>query len=256
MLILPAIDLYDHERDAKTKYISVHFNSHPTTGQIAWCTNKYGLNKSKFVKYSLNNEQFWKVIYICFCEAVLANKGRTLILVETNEAIYVMKQWIESWFPEFIGKIGTFHGTTKVADREIAKQHKIVITNRQCGGTCLDIANLGLCFPVLAPAKSKIIAQQLFGRVGREGAILDTFVYLDVIDEGFKKIKEFYSFRLPVFMKYATSCSRVLMKDNDIDKKYENYYMLRNPPVQTIKKCPWDIKIPEVIKCPWDIKLS
>lgn len=92
---------------------------------------------------------------------------------------------------------------------------------------CMDIPDLGLCFPVLVPTKSKVITHQLFGRVGREGTVLTKFVYLDIVDEGFKKLKEFYTYRLPVFMKYATSCSRVIYKDNDLNQKYEQYHSER-----------------------------
>lgn len=224
---VPSIELFEKERDAVTQYISVHFNSHPSPGQIMNCMNKFGLIKARYIDYILRNDNFWKLLYCCFYEAVLPNPGRTLILTEVNAPIPILKNWIESEFPEFIGQIGTFHGDSSEAERAEAKTKRIVITNRQCGGTCMDIPDLGLCFPVLVPTKSKVITHQLFGRVGREGTVLTKFVYLDIVDEGFKKLKEFYSFRLPVFMKYATSCSRVIYKDNDLNRKYEQYHSER-----------------------------
>ena len=225
---VPSIELFDKERDAMAQYISVHYNSHPTPYQIMNCMNKFGLIKARYIDYCLKNDNFWKVVYCCFCEAILPNPGRTLILTETNPPIQIIKQWIESNFPEYIGQIGTFQGETSEKDRAIAKQCKIVITNRMCGGTCLDIQNLGVCFPVLVPTKSRVITQQLFGRVGREGATLPNFLYLDIVDEGFRKLKEFYTFRLPVFMKYATKCSKVLYRDYDLNQRYEHYSTMRN----------------------------
>lgn len=248
---VPSIELFNKERDAKTRYVSVHFNSHPTPIQIMSCMNKFGLIKPRYIDYLLNNQNFWMLIYICFNEAVLHNVGRTLLLVETNNAIPILKQWIEEEFPEYIGRIGTFHGETKEEDRNLAKKKTIIITNRMCGGTCLDIEDLGLCFPLMVPAKSKVIAHQLFGRVGREGTVLPNFLYLDVVDEGFKKLKEYYMNKLPVFMKYATNCSRVLYKDNHLREMFNFYKSLRisDPP----HIAPWDIVIPNEVKVPWDI---
>ena len=247
---VPSIELFNKERDAKTRYVSIHFNSHPLSIQIMACMNKFGLVKPRYVEYLLTNQNFWMLIYICFNEAVLPNPGRTLLLVETNNAIPVLKSWIEKEFPEYIGKIGVFYGETKEEDRAIAKKKQIVITNRMCGGTCLDIENLGVCFPLLVPAKSKVIAHQLFGRVGREGTVLPNFLYLDIVDEGFRKLKEYYTNKLPVFMKYATDCSKVLYRDDKLYSMFNYYKDLRNrqPPIIA----PWDIKIPEE-KIPWSI---
>ena len=222
--MVPSIELFDKERDAVTQYISVHFNSHPTPAEIMHCMNKYGLIKARYIDYIIKRDCFWKLLYCCFFEAVVPNPGRTLMLTETNNVIPILKDWIESEFPEYRGHIGTFHGDSKPQERAEAKQQWIVITNRMCGGTCMDIPDLGLCFPVLVPTKSKVITHQLFGRVGREGTTLTKFIYLDIVDEGFKKLKEFYSYRLPVFMKYATSCSRVIYKDNDLNAQFEKYY--------------------------------
>ena len=46
-------------------------------------------------------------------------------------------------------------------------------------------------------------------------------MYIDLVDEGFKKLKEFYTAKQPVFMKYATECSRILYRDFELNKEYD-----------------------------------
>ena len=256
---VPSIELYNKDKDAMTDYLSVHYNSHPTPRQQALCRNKFGFIKSAYVEYAISNEWFWKIVYIIFCEAILPNKGRTLLLTETNHPIPVLKEWIEENFPEFRGQIGTFNGDTSEQERQSAKNQRLVITNRQCGGTCLDIPDLGLCFPLLVPAKSKVTAQQLFGRVGREGTVLPKFLFIELVDEGFKKLKEYHANKMPVYMKYATSVKKVIYRDFDIDQGFNKWTSIRSKP--KLIEPPWRIVIPKeeepkkLIEPPWRIKL-
>ena len=240
---VPSIELFDKKKDAVTKYLSLHFNSHPSSVDQATMKNRYGFNKPAYVDYCIHNKNFWKLVYVAFCEAILLNPGRTLILTETNKPMHTIKEWIEFYFPEYKGQIGMFSGETSDYERELAKQQKIVITNRACGGTCLDIQQLGICFPMLVPAKSKVIAHQLFGRVGREGAVLPMFLYIELVDEGFKSLKDYYSHKLPIFMKYATSCNKILYKDLDLDRSFRDHYAERHKPKSVVP--PWDFVIPE-----------
>ena len=226
---VPNIELYDKERDAMTEYVSIHYNSHPTPTQQAMCRNKFGFVRPAFVDYCIHNESFWKMVYIVFCEAIVNNPGRTLLVSETNNGLPAIKEWIEEYFPEFIGQIGVFNGESKEEERAEAKKKRIVITNRQCGGTCLDIPELGICFPLLVPAKSKVTAQQLFGRVGREGTVLPRFLFIELVDEGFKKLKEYLANKMPVYMKYATSVKKVIYRDYDMNMAYKKHMEARTP---------------------------
>lgn len=255
---VPSIELFDKKKDAVTKYLSLHYNSHPNSTDQLNMRTKYGFNKPGYADYCIHNKYFWKIVYIVFCEAILINPGRTLLLTEINRPMLTLVEWIEYYFPEFKGQIGYFSGSTPDRERELAKQKKIVITNRACGGTCLDIKDLGICFPLLVPAKSKVIAHQLFGRVGRENTVLPMFLYIDIVDEGFRQLKEYYTHKLPVFMKYATSCNKILYRDIDLDRSFREHFGERNrvsveqPPIQEpVQKqhesieCPWTYVIPE-----------
>ena len=270
---VPSIELFDKKKDAVTKYLSIHYNSHPNSTDQLNMRTKYGFNKPAYCDYSIHNKYFWKIVYVIFCEAILLNPGRTLLLTEINRPMPTLVEWIEYYFPEFKGQIGCFSGETPDSEREKAKQKKIVITNRACGGTCLDIKNLGICCPLLVPAKSKVIAHQLFGRVGREGAILPMFLYIDIVDEGFRQLKEYYTHKLPIFMKYATSCNKILYRDIDLDRSFREHFGQRNqtptqvpveqPPAQETTQehhesieCPFTYVVPpEEPKdnLPWDV---
>ena len=249
---VPNIELFNKEEDAKVKCVCIHFTSHPTPMVVVRCRFKYGLNKVEYMKWLQSRETYWKMIYVIFCEAILNMVGSCLLLVEYNNWIPMVKEWIEMNFPEFIGRIGTFHGDTPENEREIAKQQKIIITNRMCGGTCMDSNLINIVFPLAAPVKSDVIAQQMFGRTGREGMEFPNMLYIDLVDEGFKKLKEFYANRNKVFMKYATECSDIVYRDMDIEARYQKYKRLRSIP-------PWSIKIPakiEPVECPWRINLG
>ena len=56
------------------------------------------------------------------------------------------------------------------------------------------------------------------------------FLYIDIVDEGFKQLKEYYTHKLPVFMKYATSCNKILYRDIDLDRSFREHFGERNQP--------------------------
>lgn len=253
---VPSIELFDRKVDARVTYLSIHFNSHPTPLILMQCRNRFKLDKVKYIDWLMQNEWYWMMMYCVFCEAVLPAKGRILILVEFNRCIEIWKNWIETYFPEYIGKIGTFHGETSDREREIAKQQKIIISNRACAGTAMDIENANITLMAAVPIKSRVISQQTFGRVGREGTTLPNMLYIDIVDMGFKVLKEYYAYRYPVYEKYANECRSYIYNDMKLKTDYDRYYKARNP---VLVKPPWHIDLnllkPKLIDPPYSIKL-
>ena len=94
---------------------------------------------------------------------------------------------------------------------------------------------------------------QLFGRVGREGTVLPRFLFIELVDEGFKKLKEYLANKMPVYMKYATSVKKVIYRDYDMNEAYDRYV---NSRTRILVKPPFDIVIPKkkLVKPPFSIR--
>ena len=236
--MVPSIELFNKEEDAKTRYISFHFNSHPTPMQISRCRNMYGLSKPDYVKYIMDNPIFYKVAHILMNIVVEHVKGKVLMLFGTNEAILEFKEWLDVNYPEYKHNIGVYYGKVAQEDRAIQLDKKIILSNVQCAGTALDIQNLNVTIMLAAPVKSRVTAQQTFGRTGREGSTVENMMYIDLVDEGFKKLKEYYSYKQPVFLKYATECSRILYRDYDLEKEYQRVMAHRKAILATMGVTP------------------
>ena len=61
------------------------------------------------------------------------------------------------------------------------------------------------------PFKSRVLAQQTFGRLRAPNTI-----YKDVVDLGFVQTRSYYNFKKPVFAKYATDCLEVRISDQEL----------------------------------------
>ena len=77
----------------------------------------------------------------------------------------------------------------------------------------MDIKNLVGVVNLAEPFKSRVLAQQSFGRTRDKNTI-----YKDIVDLGFKQTRAYYNFKKPVFSKYATSCKEVILRDNELKK--------------------------------------
>ena len=75
----------------------------------------------------------------------------------------------------------------------------------------MDIKYLVETVNLAEPFKSRVLAQQSFGRTRG-----DNTIYKDIVDMGFPQTRAYYNFKKPVFTKYATSCKEVVLKDKQL----------------------------------------
>lgn len=225
---IPSIDLFNHENDPHTKYISIRYNSHPTPQEITKCKNQYGLDRNKYTDYITTKENYYKVLSLIL-NIVLKVEGKTLIYIGTTKAIMKTKEWIISTFPELWDQVGVY--TSKVKENKEAQLEKRIIlsTTKSCGAA-MDIKDLKNTVVLAEPFKSEILAVQTLGRTRAD----NTF-YFEVVDEGFIQIRKFYEYKKPIFEKYALSTAEInFKKQNDLDFAYNNICLERQ---MKYKKC-------------------
>lgn len=195
---MPKIDLFNEERDRRTRYIAVFYNSHPLPGHIRYCSNRYGFDRNRYCNYIMKNEYFYK-IFVIIMEIILKTHYKTLIYIGTNKAILQAYNWIMKYYPELSDQVGIY---TSIIDKSIKEEqlNKMIIlsTTKSCGAA-IDIHGLKMTVVLAEPFKSKVLARQSLGRTRDR----DT-TYIEVVDYGFDAIKGCYQSKLPVFAKYAT----------------------------------------------------
>ncbi len=210
---VPSINLFDVDKDPHTKYAAIRFNSNPNPVEASECKNNYGLNRIKYTNYLVRNEEFQKLLYI-LVDMAIRKPGKHLFYIGNNESILYVRDWIYEHFPELIGFVGIYTSIIPAEFKEEQLTKKIILSTTKSAGAAMDIKGLVETVNLAEPFKSKVLAQQTFGRTRDK----DT-MYKDVVDTGFYYTKKFYEFKKPVFKKYATDCVEVNMSKNQLDEK-------------------------------------
>lgn len=218
---VPMIDLFHQETDPHTKYVGIKFNSHPTAYDISSCRNAYGLNRMGYVDYLVDQPYFHYILHIIVNQAI-KKPGKSLWYIGTNNAIAVVRDWLYDNYPELVGSIGVFNGEVPKDQRREQLEKKIILTNTKSSGAAIDISGLVEVVCLAEPFKSRVLAQQTFGRC-RE----DNTIYKDIVDVGFTQTKSFYNSKRPVFKKYATECLEVRLNDEELKSRVKKILLER-----------------------------
>ena len=102
-------------------------------------------------------------------------------------------------------------------EKKISKDKKIILSTLKSAGAAVDIADLKMTVVLNEPFKSHVTAQQSLGRTRAE----DTY-YIDCIDLGFMHLRKYYTYKKPVFEKYAISSSEIYLKEDELNMRYNN----------------------------------
>lgn len=213
---IPAIDLFNENEDPHTEYIALRYNSNPTPQDISACRNQYGLDRNKYTNgYIVNKENYYKILKIALNLFCKCNEGKCLIYIGTNDAINKTVEWVKNNYPELRNDIGIY--TSVVTDNKEAQLNKRIIfsTTKSCGAA-MDIKGLKMTIVLAEPFKSEVLARQTLGRTRG-----DNTYYIEVVDNGFYHINKYYHYKKPIFDKYATACTEMSMKQNELDIKTE-----------------------------------
>lgn len=213
---LPIIDLFDPENDPRTQYIAFKYNSRFTPVEQSNCVNKFGFNKHNYTNQVIYKPNFIYMLHVVM-DMIRKTDGKVLMYISTNNAILYIYNWILTNYPEYNGNVGIF---TSIIDdpieKEEAKNKKIILSTTSSCAEAMDIPGLKMTVQLAEPMKSKIRSRQSLGRTRDR----DT-TYLDIIDIGVPSTKSYYMKRLPMFEKYATKCTEVNFKDDELFRTAE-----------------------------------
>ena len=223
---VPSINLFDEEIDPHTKYIALKFNSHPSVYDIQECKNAYGLDRNRYIDYLTKRPVFDYILYVILDLAIKAG-GKCLIYIGTNSAIKYTYHWINMHFPELSGDVGIFTTLVDKVQKEKEKDKRIILSTTKSAGAAMDIKGLKLTIVLDEPFKSHVLAQQSLGRT-RD----DNTYYIECVDMGFKQIIKYYNYKLPIFQKYALSCSEMPMRQEELEVRAN--IILNNIPKKSI----------------------
>lgn len=210
---VPGINLFDEDNDPHTEYIAIKWNSRPSAQQISMCKNSYGLDRNKYVGFIIRQPNFWSIMRVVM-DLVIKCKGRVLMYIGTNEGVLALYKWIGTHYPEFIGDIGIY---TSLLDKQAKlkeKDKKLLISTTKSAGLGEHIEGLKMTVVVAEPFKSEVIARQTLGRTRDSGTL-----YVELVDLGFRQIRNFYYAKLPVFQKYAIGTSDVTIDQYELDRR-------------------------------------
>lgn len=213
---IPSINLFDEDNDPHTHYIALKFNSRPSPQQLSACKSIYGLNRIAYIDYLVSQPNFYKILYIALNTVLpsLKYKDKVLIYIGTNNAINIVKTWLESIFPELIGNIGIYTSQIDKVHKRLEKEKTIILSTTKSAGAAEDISNLKFTILAAEPFKSKVIAKQTLGRTRQDG----TF-YIELVDIGFFHIKNYFQYKLDVYKQYALSINISTFTQFELDNK-------------------------------------
>lgn len=210
---VPAIDLFDQDKDPHTDYVAIKWNSHPTAMDISRCKNAYGLDRNRYVDYITQNPNFYMMMRVIM-SMFLRCKGRGLFYIGTNEGIIRVYKWIATEYPQLLGQIGIYTSLLDKDQKMQEKNKKLLLSTTKSAGLGEHIEGLKMTVVLAEPFKSEVLTRQTLGRT-RDS---DT-TYIELVDMGFRYINRFYYHKLPILNKYALSTSDLLIDQYELEKR-------------------------------------
>ena len=207
---VPMIDLFHYDTDPHAAYAAIKFNSNPSAYQVSKCKNAYGMNRMAYTDYVVNQPAFHRLLHILIKQAT-SKPGKSLWYIGTNNGIAMVYNWIIENYPELAYDVGIFNGEIPKEDRRYQLSKKIILTNTKSSGAAIDIPDLVEVVNLAEPFKSRVLAQQTFGRLRASDTL-----YKDIVDLGFVQTRNYYNFKKPIFSKYATKCMDVRITDTEL----------------------------------------
>lgn len=225
---VPAIDLFDADKDPHTIYTAIKYNSMPTAIEKSKCSNnKYGLDRNKYVNYLVEKSTFYEVLTILMNIILKRTSmgGKCLIYIGTNKGIKNVHSWMIENYPELYNDIGILSTLAEDDHRKDAVNKRIILSTTKSAGAGLDIKGLKLTVVLAEPFKSEVLAIQTLGRTRDK----DT-EYIEMVDIAFPQCTRYYNQKKHVFLKRALSCREISMKRDYIVKKFNEIITIRNTP--------------------------
>lgn len=213
---MPKIDLFKEDEDPHTQYMAIHFNSKPSPDIISKCKNKFGFNRLFYTDWVIDNERFLNFAYVLMDKIFNLTKDGTkaLIYIGTNKAIEKFYQFLISVYPQYKYDIGIYTSIIPDTQKEDMLNKRIILSTTKSCGAAIDIAGLKVTVVLAEPFRSEVLTRQTLGRTRA-----DNTLYIDCVDDGFFYTKSYFNSKKPIFNKYATKCTNVVMNEYDINER-------------------------------------
>lgn len=226
---MPKIDLFKEDSDPHTQYIAIHFNSKPSPEIISKCKNKFGFNRLAYIDWVIDNDRFLNFAYVLIDKIInlTNNGGKALIYIGTNKAIGKFYNFLKDMYPLYINDIGIYTSIIPENQKKFQLEKRIILSTTKSCGAAMDIDGLKVTVVLAEPFRSEVLTRQTLGRTRA-----DNTIYIDCIDDGFFYCKSYFNSKKPIFNKYATKCTNIIMNDIEIHdriKTIENKYKLVCP---------------------------
>lgn len=207
---IPSIRMFDKENDPHTNYNAILYNSNPSPIAISSCKNVYGFDKNRYSMYITDKDNFYNMFNI-FLYKALKNKKKNIFYIATNAAILKVYDYIKKHFPNIINYVGIYTSRIPKDKKLLELNKRIILSTTKSLGTASDVKGLQCVFNVAEPFKSKVLAEQAFGRTRDK----DTDYY-DIIDLGFRPINTYYKYKKPIYTKMAKKCTEFRLSEDDV----------------------------------------
>lgn len=213
---IPAISLFDENTDPHVNYTKLNFNSHPSPYDIrSFSKGQFGFDRNVYVQY-LVDQPYFRMITIILIDMCMNTNGKILIYVGTNDGIIKVRNMILEDLPFLEDHIGIYTSLTSgYNDKQANLRKKFILSTTKSCGAAQDIKDLAATIVLAEPFKSPVLARQSLGRCRA-----DNTSYIDVVDTGCYRTKQYAKSKKPIFMQYAKSCKEVWMSEEEIEDRY------------------------------------
>lgn len=216
---MPKIDLFKEDEDPHTQYMAIHFNSKPSPDIISKCRNKFGFNRLYYIDWVINNDRFLNFAYVLMDKVFNLTKDGTkaLIYIGTNNAIGKFYDFLTEAFPIHKNEIGIFTSVIPEDQKQEMLNKRIILSTTKSTGAAIDIFGLKVTVVLAEPFRSEVLTRQTLGRTRAANTL-----YIDVVDDGFFYCKSYFNSKKPIFNKYATKCTNIVMNDIEIHDRMKS----------------------------------
>lgn len=216
---MPKIDLFKEDSDPHTQYMAIHFNSKPSPNIISMCKNKFGFNRIKYIDWVIENERFLDFAYVLMDKIFNLTKdgSKALIYIGTNNAIGKFYEFLSNAYPQYMRQVGIYTSIIPDDQKEDMLNKRIILSTTKSCGAAMDIFGLKVTVVLAEPFRSEVLTRQTLGRTRANNTL-----YIDCVDDGFFYCKSYFNSKKPIFNKYATKCTNIVMNDIEIHDRIKN----------------------------------
>jgi superfamily II DNA or RNA helicase len=194
------------EKRRHTVFVVCYFSSKPPYDIPPNVKTNYGFSSHKYIDYELNveeNHSLLKVVYTIL-NSTKQLQGKTLILSPKIESVEFIRQRVSYHCNEVVGSV---HSKNSKEMNVAGLDQRIISSTIKSVGTGVDIPELRMIIN-LEPISSKVLAEQVRGRLREYSPDKDTFLFYPVdtsLPESLESLKRI----MPVMKKQCKAIKEI-----------------------------------------------